>query len=546
MGVTMTHLEHVEGEREQETPLTRFPRAAHRLSLTVFVIGLLVTGVLTTISRLSFVHNEQRLTNLETSLTASALGVAPVDLERRLGQAVGSAAEATDPVAIFRHVITPSLAPAGPFATATLVLVHNGQIRVLSHLGAKSVNSPTGKVAAAIFERAANSTSLVTTRAVGRGLQRFGYLMSFKGPLGVYVASAGQSLPANRRITIPANSPDAGLNVALYFGRTPSIAALVETNASQLPLGGTVSKATVPFGSSFLTLVISPRSPLGGTWSELIPWGILLLGVLFTLGIAVMTERQVHGRIIAEDLAEQNRRLYGEQRNIAIELQHSLLPKKLPSISGVELAARYIPGDHGVEVGGDWYSVIEVDEHRFAFVVGDVSGRGLSAATIMAGLRYTMRAYASLGYSPAEILEMAAKELNIGSDKHFATVLVGAVDNERRELSMASAGHFDALIVQNGHSEFAGVPTGVPLGIRIQPYELKTISIVPHLTLVAYTDGLIERRDEPIEVGMERLRKASEAETPSVDDLLSSIVDEVFGERGSDDDRAILGIRWMT
>ena len=75
---------------------------------------------------------------------------------------------------------------------------------MLAHVGAKPINSPTGKAASALFERAAKSTSLVTTRVVGNGLQRFGYLMSFVGPGGTYVASAGQDLPSNRRIVIPA------------------------------------------------------------------------------------------------------------------------------------------------------------------------------------------------------------------------------------------------------------------------------------------------------------------------------------------------------
>ena len=173
-----------------------------------------------------------------------------------------------------------------------------------------------------------------------------------------------------------------------------------------------------------------------------------------------MTERLVRRRRYAEQLAEENRRLYGEQRNVSLTLQRSLLPKELPNIDGVEFAARYIPGESGIEVGGDWYSAIAVDDHRFAFVVGDVSGRGLAAATIMAGLRYTIRAYAALGYSPARILEMAAREINIGSDGHFATVLVGLVDNDRHEVTLANAGHLPALLLSEGASEFVGARRG--------------------------------------------------------------------------------------
>jgi len=526
-------------------PATRNRRKLHRLSLVVLVVGLVVTGALTVSSRLSYLHSEQHLSNLQTGLTASALGIAPVDLERRLGQAVAAAGEAPNPAVTFSRVIAPSLAPAGPFASASLALVNGEQVQVLAHVGGKSINSPTGKAASALFERAAKSTSLVTTRVVGKGQQRFAYLMSFVGRGGTYVASAGEALPASRRIVIPSNSPDAGLNIAIYFGKTTRAAALVETNVSHLPLSGTVSTAVVPFGSSVLTLVISPTSPLSGRFSEFLPWGILLVGLLSTAGLTVMTERLVRRRQYAEGLAEENRRLYREQRNASVTLQRSLLPKVLPTIGGVELAARYIPGESGVEVGGDWYSAIAIDDHRFAFVVGDVAGRGLAAAAIMASLRYTIRAYASLAYSPARILEMASKEINIGSDGHFATVLVGLADNERREVTMASAGHLPALLLNDSGSEFVTVPVGLPLGIGAPAYEVRTIPITPNSTLIAYTDGLIERRSEGIDTGMERLRKAASHEAPSVDDLVANIVSHLLAGRVSYDDTAILAIRWL-
>jgi serine phosphatase RsbU (regulator of sigma subunit) len=533
------------GESPALASLPRCRYLLHRLSFVVLFVGLVVTGALTASSRLSYRHTEQRLSNLQTSLTASALGIVPVDLERRLGQAVAAAGEASDPVTTFRRVITSSMAPSGPFSVASLALVRAGKVRVLTNVGAQPINSPTGRTALALIGRAAKSTSLVTTRLVGKGLQRFGYLISYVGPGGTFVASAGEALPGNRRIAIPSSSPEAGLDVAIYFGKTTSSAALVETNVAHLPLTGITSTATVPFGTSVLTLVISPRGPLAGRWAELLPWGILVVGLLFTFGIVAMTERLVRRRQRAESLAEENRRLYGEQRNASLLLQRSLLPKMLPTVVGVEFASRYIPGESGVEVGGDWYSAIAIDDHRFAFVVGDVSGRGLSAATVMAGLRYTIRAYAAIAYSPSQILEMASKEINIVTDRHFATVLVGLVDNETREITMASAGHPPALLLSHGESEFVRVPIGVPLGIGTSVYESTTLAIAANSTLVLYTDGLIERRSEHIDIGMERLRTAASAEAPSVDDLLTTIVADIFADHIPDDDTAILGIRWL-
>lgn len=163
----------------------------------------------------------------------------------------------------------------------------------------------------------------------------------------------------------------------------------------------------------------------------------------------------------------------------------------------------------------------------------------------MAGLRYTIRAYASLAYTPARILEMASKEISIASDRHFATVLVGLVDNDRREVTIANAGHLPALLLDGEQSEFVKTPVGVPLGIEGLPYESVTIPIAPDSTLIAYTDGLVERRNEALDVGMERLRQAASVEALSVDDLLTNIVDDFFAEQVSDDDTAILAIRWL-
>ncbi len=545
-GIHATRELELDRDQSAETaPETRKRHGLHRQSIVVLVVGLLLTGTLTAISRVNYMHNEQRLSDLQANLTGSALGIAPVDLERRLGQAAGAAGEAPDPAATFQRVIQPSMAPAGPFTTASLALVRNGQVQVLTRAGAKPINNPTSKASLALYARAAKVGSLVTTRVEGKGLQRLGYLMPVVAPSGTYVAAAGQALPSNRKLVVPANSPDAGLNIAVYFGKTIRPGALILTNVSHLPLTGTVSKATVPFGSSQLTLVISPTTPLAGVWSDRLPWGILIVGLLFTAGVVVMTERLVRRRQVAERLADENRRLYGEQRNVSLTLQRSLLPKELPAIDRMELAARYIPGESGIEVGGDWYSTIAIDDHRFVFVVGDVSGRGLAAATIMAGLRYTTRAYAAIGYSPERILEMGAKEINVDTDRHFATALVGLVDNDRREITLANAGHLPPLLLNDGSSVFLEVPVGVPLGVGAPIYESKTLPIPPNSTLIAYTDGLVERRNETLDAGLERLREAASLGAPSVDELVTNIADSLLAEHGSDDDTAILAIRWL-
>ena len=180
-------------------------------------------------------------------------------------------------------------------------------------------------------------------------------------------------------------------------------------------------------------------------------------------------------------------------------LQRSLLPRRLPAIPGWEFAARYVPATKGAEIGGDWYSVVEVDDHRFAVVIGDVSGHDMAAAGVMAALRYTIRTLAKLGIPPDEILDRAAKELDATTDDHFATVLVGWWTLRMQEITLASAGHPPPLMVMTDAPSTSGPPWhagGRPADPAAEPI---TVHFVPGSTLVGFTDGLIEQRGQSLD-----------------------------------------------
>jgi serine phosphatase RsbU (regulator of sigma subunit) len=519
--------------------------APHRLAIVVLFVGAVVTGLLTAASRANYLHNEQRLTTLQTQLTAAAIAVAPEDLERRLGEAVALAAEAKDPAATFRRSIDSSMSSAaGPFVTASLIQVVGGEPRLLVHIGAKSLRSVDSPGSKALVDQAARTTSLLTTRVVGRDVQRFGYLMSASGPAGTFVASAGQALPGDRRVTVPSGSPDAGLEVAIYFGKSTSSSALIETNAAHLPLSGTVSTAEVPFGDTELTLVIAPRGPLAGSWSEFIPWGILVVGVVFTLAIAAMTERLTRRRELAEVLASENRQLFQVQRNVAETLQRSLLPGSLPKRPELAVGVRYLPGTSGIEVGGDWYDVVEVDAGHVLFTIGDVAGRGLEAAALMSMLRNAIKAFASQGDDPGVVLTRLARMVDIGRDGRFATVLCGRIDTATGEMVLANAGHLRPLLVEDGAGEFVSTELGPPIGVSRGPYASVRLNLSGRSTLLAFTDGLIERRGEALSAGMERLRLAATQPQGSLDELLDAVLASLV-PGGAVDDVAILALAWQ-
>jgi serine phosphatase RsbU (regulator of sigma subunit) len=503
-------------------------------------LGLLVTTGLTVSSAVSYAHNERRLSSLQTRLTASVLQTAQPQLQATLGRVIGLTAAATEPAATFRAALADELAPKGPFASATLALVKAGQVRVLAHVGSPPIQSLEGTATTQLLLQASRSSSLMTNRVVGDGVQKLGYLISARGPGGVYVMGASQQLPAGRRVTVPAGSPNSNLNFALYFGPSARPAALIETNVGRLPVTGTVSRATVPFGNNVLTLVASPRTSLAGTWAEYLPWGILGLGILLSLAAAGVAENLVRRRTTAEAL-------YDQQRKMSETLQRSLLPRRLPAIPGWEFAARYVPATKGAEIGGDWYSVVEIDDDRFAVVVGDVSGHDLAAAGVMAGLRYSIRTLAKLGIPPDEILDRTTRELEVATDEHFATVLVGVVDTRMQELTVASAGHLPPLVLHEGHPEFLRVCPGVPLGIPGPKPHALTVPFAAGSTLVAFTDGLIEQRGQPIDAGLERLAATATAagSEASPDDLIVHLLTSLAG-RDQEDDIAVLAVQFCT
>jgi serine phosphatase RsbU (regulator of sigma subunit) len=237
--------------------------------------------------------------------------------------------------------------------------------------------------------------------------------------------------------------------------------------------------------------------------------------------------------------------LYANQRSVAQTLQHSLLADVLPEVAGLEIAARYVAGVEGIDIGGDWYDVIPFDDSRVLVVVGDVSGRGLHAATMMAALRYSMRAYAAQRSSPAEILRALSNLVSVRRDGHFATVLCALIDVAGRTITCANAGHPEPLVVDGQDAQFIETTIGVPIGVWPDAQYDEVITTLPRrATLFMYTDGLVERRGEALDVGLQRLAEAAVTNQSSLDNVLGAMVARSIPD-GSDDDAALIGVRWQ-
>jgi len=308
----------------------------------------------------------------------------------------------------------------------------------------------------------------------------------------------------------------------------------------------------VPFGDSAFTLVVTPKRSLGGTFFQSLPWIIAVGGGLLALAATLVADRLVRRREHAEQLAgvlervaSENRKMYTEQRSIAQTLQHALLPDMLPELPGLQVSARYIPAASGIDVGGDWYDVVATGDGRILLVIGDVSGHGLAAATTMASLRHAALAYAVQDCRPTTVLSELSDFVNSGPHDYFATVLCALIDVDAHRLTVATAGHIAPLLISGGDGEFVQLEADVPIGVaRATPYRQTTVSVASRSTLVAFTDGLVERRGEILDVGLARLRDAAAGQGLALEDLLTKLARDVASE-DHHDDTAIVGIQWQ-
>jgi PAS domain S-box-containing protein len=242
-------------------------------------------------------------------------------------------------------------------------------------------------------------------------------------------------------------------------------------------------------------------------------------------------------------LAIDHARAYGREHRIAETLQRSLLPQTLPSMPGVTLAARYLPAASESEVGGDWYDAIGLPGGRLLLVMGDVSGKGLAAASTLGALRNAIRAYALDGHGPAQIAERLNRfVLAEPAHDHMATLVLATFDAVTGELAWVNAGHPSPLTLDaDGRATFLEGARSVPLGVLPFPaYEEDETVIAPGGAVVLYTDGLIERRGEHLETGMARLASAAAAGPLQAGALCDRLLAAAVPTGATSDDVALL------
>jgi putative methionine-R-sulfoxide reductase with GAF domain len=234
-------------------------------------------------------------------------------------------------------------------------------------------------------------------------------------------------------------------------------------------------------------------------------------------------------QIVADRVAfaTQSRRAEIE-RTAATVLQRSLLPAQLPVVSGLEMAARYVPAEHG-GVGGDWYDVFTLPSGWLCIVIGDVVGRGLIAADVMGRLHSALRAYALLGGDPTEVLGRLDQHVQHFDPETMATVVLAMFEPSLERLHLSSAGHPPPVLALPDHpAALLDMPSDPPIGVRGGlRRRATTITLPPGALLCFYTDGLVERRGSSLDAGLERLCASVMADP--VDSVCAKVMAQLVG-----------------
>jgi PAS domain S-box-containing protein len=244
-------------------------------------------------------------------------------------------------------------------------------------------------------------------------------------------------------------------------------------------------------------------------------------------------------------LAVERAEMYEREHTTAETLQRSLLPDKLPAIPGLALDARYLPVRRNLEIGGDWYDVFRLPEGKLAVTVGDVMGKGLTAAAGMGRVRNALRALALTDSRPIAVLTGLDRLFTATEqEEQVTTVTYLVIDPLTGEGLAGNAGHLPALLIgADGKAQLDAVEAGTPLGWA-SPRKQHSFRLPPGSTAVFYSDGLVENRVRGLDAGLDELvAVASSAPADVLDrpgELLQYLLDHMLAGHEQDDDVTLL------
>ena len=322
----------------------------------------------------------------------------------------------------------------------------------------------------------------------------------------------------------------------------------------------------VPIGTGFAGTIAARKEPIrlehvdATTVANPLLWEMgvqRLLGVPLLVGDTVIGVLHL-GRKRAESFTDRDTQLLQvaserfataiQTRRFAVEaaaaasLERGLLPTRLPRLPGLQFAARYAPAEDR-SIGGDWYDCFVLPSGRLWVVIGDVAGHGLNSAVAMSRVKSALRAYALLGGGPAQVLELTNRKLwhfEIGT---MVTITCAVASPPYNRFEISSAGHPPPVRVTPGaEAELLPLRPGPPIGTMPDAtYAAEEFDLDPGAALLLYTDGLVERRGEAIDAGLDRLRAAVKADHPET--ICHQVMHDLVGDTATVDDVAVLAVR---
>jgi serine phosphatase RsbU (regulator of sigma subunit) len=284
---------------------------------------------------------------------------------------------------------------------------------------------------------------------------------------------------------------------------------------------------------------LSFRAVSGGDVLAVIIAGAITCAlVLLTANI---TSRQRRGVQQREHLSAQVDR----QRQTIMTMQRAILPETVPPTSGVNVAWRYVTGGQASEpVGGDWFAVVPISPTSLGVAIGDVAGHGLEAVRSMAEYRYGLRTLAAQGQSASVTLECLDDVALLFKAPSFSSCVYGILNLLDGTWTYSSAGHLPPLLIRDGKAHTLPAPHGPPIGtgLRDVSYTDEKVQLQPEDLLVLYTDGLIERRNEPIGIGLSRLgdRLSRVTERDDLFQMCTAAIQDLAGPTPADDVALVL------
>jgi CheY-like chemotaxis protein len=358
------------------------------------------------------------------------------------------------------------------------------------------------------------------------------------------------SLRLNRSQTLGGLLTEAAAGAARIFG-TPSVVGALDANGGwlaawvdgpdapatvshwtppeNLPVAGTygdiaaeaVGLVRWPPGDMVRVVAVSQRLDRGPTY-VMVPTGTADPGS----PVLTLLAQSVAGTIEAQ-------RAYAIEHDLALTLQRSLLPRRLPRIDGIDLAVRYVPASDTAEIGGDFYDLTQFED-QLVVTVGDVGGHSLHAATVMAELRHATRAYVAEGHAPAEVIDRLRLFVRRLLPDEVATMCLLTMDTRTGRVRLANAGHPAPLMIVG--REVTQITERSPLlGLAAPGAKEVELDVPDGAALLLYTDGLVERREEHIDLGTGRLVAAAADPDADLDVYCDRLVASVAAEQPADD-----------